>query len=214
MKVRCIKADFDRYLSKNKWQIFSVVLFLVAGVLLGAYMSVSMEGEETKLLGSYINNFVSAYNLQNLNLFDVFKFSVYSNIKTVLFVSLSGLWIGFLPLLFLQVGAKGYKFGFSIAMLVKRFGLKGAIFAILSSFPQVFIFIPLFVFYAVFNINFAFFQKQKHTTSVTSRMKTEIYIKNLSYLLVMIAASFLVAAFDAYIVPQILKPLCAVWGKY
>ncbi len=214
MKIRCIKDNVARYLFKNKWQILIVILSLILGTLVGAYISVSMDFQSAEALDGYINNFVSAYNLQNLELFGVFKFSVYSSIKATLLMWVSGLWIGLLPITALQIGAKGYKLGFSTAILVKRFGVKGAILAITSALPQLVIFIPLFVFYAVFNINFAFFQRHKRTSTISARTKNEVYIKNLIYLLIMIGASFLVALLDAYVIPLILKPLCSVWGKY
>ena len=213
MKRIYIKKSVVYYLAQNKWQFLVVFLSLFLGTILGSYFSIIMNAESNDAMGEYINNFVSAYNLQSINPAGVFKFSLYNNVKTILLLWVSGLWIGFIPLTFLQVGVKGYKLGFSTALLVKSFGLKGMLFAVTSAIPQLFITIPVLVFYSVFNINFALFQNRSKLHSISSSLKNEIYIKNLLYLVGLIVLSFFVAFLDAYVMPVVLKPICSIWGK-
>lgn len=214
MKRLNIKNYISDVLLKNKWQFLIVFLSLFSGIIVGTYFSSSMHHETADAMDKYINNFVSAYNLQSVNASEVFKFSVYNNLKIIIFIWLSGLWVGFLPVNLIQIGAKGYKFGFSVTLLVKNFGLKGIAFSTISSVPQIFIMIPALILYSVFNINFAFFQKHSRVTNLSAVFKNEFYIKNLLYLAAIIILSIFVSFLDAYIIPQVLKPICSIWGKY
>lgn len=214
MKKLHIKNRISGLILKNKWQFLIVVSSLVLGIAAGTYFAVSIPSDSADAMNKYMNNFVSAYNLQSANSGEVFKFSLYSNIKTILLLWVSGLWVGFLPLNLLQIGAKGYKIGFSVTLLAKSFGAKGMIFSAASSIPQVFIMIPALLLCSVFNINFAFFQKNSKISNLSAVFKNEFYIKNLLYLAAIIILSIFVSFLDAYIIPQVLKPICAVWAKY
>ncbi|MBQ2932823.1 MAG: stage II sporulation protein M [Clostridia bacterium] len=214
MKRLNIKKYISDIFLRNKWQFLIVFLSLFSGILFGTYFSSSMNQETADAMDKYINNFVSAYNLQSANAGEVFKFSVYNNIKIIIFIWISGLWVGFLPVNLIQIGAKGYKLGFSVTLLVKSFGVKGIAFSTISSASQIFIMIPALILYSVFNINFSFFQKHSRFTNLSAVFKNEFYIKNLLYLAAIIILSVFVSFLDAYIIPQVLKPICSIWGKY
>ncbi len=214
MKRLNIKKYILDVFFKNKWQFLIVFFSLFLGIIFGTYFSSSMNQETADAMDKYINNFVSAYNLQSANPAEVFKFSVYNNIKIIIFIWVSGLWVGFLPINLLQIGSKGYKLGFSVALIVKSFGIKGIAFSLVSSAPQIFIMIPALILYSVFNMNFAFFQKHSRITNLSAVLKNEFYIKNLLYLAAIITLSIFVSFIDAYIIPQVLKPICSIWGKY
>lgn len=213
MKKLYIKKHIFDYFVKNKWKFLTVFSSLILGTALGSYFSVVMNSETSYAMNNYINNFVSAYNLQRIDSIGILKFSLYNNIKTTLMLWISGLWIGFFPLSFIQIGAKGYKLGFSTALLVKNFGIKGMVFAVASEIPQILIVIPILMVYSVFNINFALFQKQSKLRSISSGVKNEMYIKNLLYFVGLIILSLFVAFLDAYVIPHVLKPICSIWGN-
>lgn len=209
MKKIHIRKFVSGYITKNKWQFIIVFTCLTIGIFTGSIVSVLMNSSEADALNKYLGNFVSAYNLQSANNGEIFKFSVYNNIKIILFLWLSGIWIGFVPFGLLQVGIKGYKIGFSTTLFIKVFGIKGVFFALLSAIPQITIMIPSFMVYSVFNINFALFmQKSKHR-NISSNVKNEMYIKNLICLLAAITISVFVSLIDAFVMPPILKPVCS-----
>ena len=213
MKKTDIKIHILKYLADNKWQFLSVCGVLLIGILSGTLFAVYIKAESAELMTRYINNFVSAYNLQTTDLYSVFKSALYFNIKTVLFIWLASLWIGFLPFSVLQVGIMGHKLGFLAAFIPKTFGLKGVFFVIASLIPQCLISIPFVIFYSVFNTNFSILRHKTKNRTISRKIKTDIYIKNLIYLLIAIAVSFVVALMDAYIVPWVLKIVCSFWGN-
>ncbi len=213
MRSLKIKNRITDYLNRNKWQILIVFASLFAGIIIGSFFSARMSGDKYEAITEYIQNFVSAYGLQSVNDMDIFKFSVYNNIKLVLFLWLSGLRRWLLPIGAVQIGLKGYKIGFSTALFVRIFGIKGVLFAIISILPQLVITIPAVLLYLIFNINFALALKPSNLQHMTSTIKNHLYIQNLMYLTIMVAVSLVAALTDAYIIPPVLKPICSLLNR-
>lgn len=213
MKKIHIQKTVLNYIIKNKWQLALVFFSLVIGTAAGSVFSVLMKTDQAEAMTKYLSNFVSAYNLQSVSGKDIFYFSLYNNIKVTLFLWLSGIWLGFMPLGILQIGIKGYKIGFSTTLFVKVFGVKGIFFALFSLIPQLLIMIPALITYCVFNINFAVCIHQIKSQKVKANVKNEICLKNLLYLLAVVAISVISAILDAFVVPPILKPICSFLGN-
>ncbi len=213
MKSFRIKKRISDYIIRNKWQILIVFASLFAGIIIGSFFSVRMSGDKSDAIATYIQNFISAYGLQSVNKGEIFKFSLYNNIKLVVFLWFSGLWVGLLPFGLVQVGLKGYKIGFSTAIFVKIFGIRGVLFAFLSILPQILFMLPTVIVYSVFNINFAFTLKNLRFQHTSGNIKNQLYIKNLIFLVGAVLIAIIAGLVDAYIVPPILKPICSLINK-
>ncbi len=213
MKNFRIKKRISDYLNRNKWQILIVFASLFAGIIIGSFFSVRMSVDKSDATATYIQNFISAYGLQSVNKGEIFKFSLYNNIKLVVFLWFSGLWVGLLPFGLVQVGLKGYKIGFSTAIFVKIFGIRGVLFAFLSVLPQILFMLPTVIVYSVFNINFAFTLRNIRFQRTSGNIKNQLYIKNLIFLVVAVLIAIIAGLVDAYIVPPILKPICSLINK-
>lgn len=199
----------SEFLIKNKWQLAAVFACLFAGILVGSLYGGALKDQSADAMTGYLKNFISAYNLQSVNRKDIFIFSVYNNIKTVLFLWLSGLWVYLLPLGAVQIFAKGCKLGFSTAVFVENFGIKGIFFAVLAALPQLAVMIPFVAAYYVVNINFAFSLQKIRCGKLSRGTKNEAYIKNLLYLLAAVLIAVIAAMIDAFIMPPVLKPVCS-----
>ncbi len=213
MKKLFVKKSVSEYFIRNKWQILIVFASLFAGIIIGSFFSARMASEKNDAITQYIQNFVSAYGLQSVNGKEILKFSIYNNIKALLFLWLSGLWIGFLPLGILQIGLKGYKIAFTATLFVKIFGIKGIFFALLTILPQALITIPAIMLYSVFNINFALTIHNLKNRKISGIGKNELYIKNLLFFLLMVAISVISGLIDAFIMPPVLKPVCSFLNR-
>ncbi len=213
MKTLFVKKSISEYLIRNKWQILIVFASLFAGIIIGSFFSVRMTDEKNNAITTYIKNFVSAYGLQSANSKDIFKLSIYNNIKVILFLWISGLWVGFIPLGIIQNGLKGYKLGFSTTLFIRIFGVKGIILALLTVLPQVLVMIPAIIIYSVFNINFAFSVHNFKGQRISGNIKNELYLKNLFFLIGIIVIAIVSGLIDAYVMPPILKPVCSFLNK-
>ena len=213
MRTLRIKKSISDYIIRNKWQILIVFASLCAGIMIGSFFSARMSSEKSDATAKYLQNFVSAYGLQSVDKGEIFKFSLYNNIKLVIFLWISGLWIGLLPFGIVQVGLKGYKIGFSTTIFVKIFGVKGILLALLSILPQMLFILPVIIFYSVFNINFALLLKKYRYQHTSGNVKTRLYLRNLIFFVGALIISIISGLVDAYIVPPILKPLCSLLNK-
>ena len=213
MKKSQLKRFLTDYITDNKVQLIVAVLSVFVGTVIGSLSAVFLENAEYNTLGVYIDNFVSAYNLQPVNRSEIFIHSLYNNFKIILFMWLSGIWVGFIPLCCLQLGAKGYKIGFTVTALVRILGTKGILFVGVSLLPQLLIGLPILIAYAVFNTNSALMFNRIRNHAKTKISKKELYIKNflclLGTVLIMVFCSF----FDSFVIPPVLKPVCSMLSK-
>ncbi|MBR5614482.1 MAG: stage II sporulation protein M [Clostridia bacterium] len=207
MKKIQLRKSLSEHLSRNKWQYFCVTLSLIIGVFAGS-LTATMKNAEFESLETYIKNFVSAYSLQSVNNIDVFKFSIYNNIKVIIFMWVSGLWIWLMPMSIVQIFSKGYKLGVSATVFVRVFGIPGIFFSFVSMLPQILLLVPSLIIYAVFNIKFSFALYRTKGQRVSGNAKSEMYFKNFLHLIGIIFISLLCSLTDAFVMPVILKPTC------
>lgn len=209
MKKPQIQKKLLDYITKNKWQYFAAVFSLAAGILFGAVRVLLMQSDDINSLNRYVTNFVSAYNLQQVCNAEIFKFSIYNNIKIIFFIWASGIWIGFLPLSIIQLFAKGYKLGLTSTVFVTAFKLKGVVFSVITILPQLLVLIPAITAYAVFNIKLSLSSSRIRGQHVSRSVKSLLYSKSLAYILAITAVALLSALIDAFVIPIVLKPVCS-----
>ena len=203
-KDRFIKI-FTDYFFRNRILFILTAFCVLAGMIIGSLSAVSIKDQRFDALGEYLNNFLSAYGIQSAKRSEVFAFSLYTNIKILLFMWASGLWVGFIPFGLLQLGIKGYKLGFTAAFLVQLYGGKGILLVLVSLLPQVMILFPALMFYAVFNLKFAI---ELRRIRLRGKLPDkEVYFKNFLALLFVLIILVLCSLVDSFIVPTVIKPV-------
>lgn len=211
MKRLNLRRSIFEYVADNRLQYISVAVAILVGTALGAVSAVSVSGDGYESLSGYLNNFISAYNLQTVSRARIFETSMYNNIKLILFLWISGLWVGLIPFTFLQVGIKGYKVGFSAAFLTMAYKGKGALLALTALLPQFVILIPCLTVFAVFNIKYAMsLRKMRDMRNNSSSVKRDMYLRNFLCMTGITAVLAVCSFMDAYIVPTVLRPICAL----
>jgi len=213
MKKNYFLKTITDYINCSKLLFVFVFFCLVSGTVIGSLSAISMGSEKYESLGTYMNNFLSTYSIQTVNRGEVFKFSLYNNIKIALFIWVSGMWIGLLPLGPLQVAAKGYKLGFTTVFLIQLYRGKGIIFILISLLPQIMILFPAIITYTVFNINHAFSLYRFKKRGESLALRKEMYLKNFLFLLGIIVVLILCSFIDAFVVPPVLKPICSFLSR-
>lgn len=209
MKRTNIRKNLSNHLRRNKWKYLLAFLNIFLGVLAGSLTAAMSSVNKFESIDLYVRNFVSAYNLQTVDGAEIFRFSVYNSIKVILFMWVSGISVWLLPISFIQLATKGYKLGFSMAAFVRVFGLRGALFSLVSALPQLFLFLPAMAVYAVFNVKFSTTLFRMRGQRVASNIKNEMYLNNFLHLLGIITVSVMCSLADAFVMPIILKPVCS-----
>lgn len=197
------------HISDNKHYYAVVIAALFAGLVLGSVSAASMEGEQYTNLSGFMDNFISSYNLQPVNKTRVLMNSIAGNIKTVLFLWVSGMWVGLIPFAIFQMGVKGYKLGFSAAFLVSAYKGRGILFAVMSLMPQILILMPILTVYTVFNIKYAMSVRKMRLRNASDTVRRDMYIRNFLCVLGVVAVVFVCSLFDAFVIPPVLKPVCS-----
>lgn len=213
MKKNHFMKNVTDYISDNRLQFFFVVVSLVLGTVIGSLSALSLEPKSYENLSLYLRNFVSSYNIQPISKADIFRFSVYNNIKVVLILWLSGLWVWLIPLGLVQMGVKGYKLGFTTVLMLQIYRGKGLLLTFVSIIPQVLVLIPALIIYTVFNMNFALSLRKIRMKGQSVATHKEMYLRNLLFLMGTIAVLILCSLIDAFVVPPVLKPICSFLSK-
>ena len=209
MKKRAVFKEISSYVNQNKLQYFAVVICVVLGMVTGTFVAVSLSEEGFKSLSRYMENFVSAYNLQPVSKVQVFKASVYNNIKSILFLWFFGLWVGFIPFTLLQMGIKGYKLGFSGAFLIQAYKGKGVLFALLTLMPQLAVTLPALVVYSVFTMKYAMALRTVRSSRKNGELRRDMYLRGLLCIAAIAIVALISSLLDAFVVPPLLKPICS-----
>ena len=203
-----IKISTD-YITQNRLQYLISCVCLLSGIVIGSLSAVSLIHNDGGIsLRIYFENFISAYSIQNINRGEVFIYSIYNNIKVLLFIWLSGLWIGFIPFGLLQIGIKGFKLGFTVAFVIVMYNLRGILFSLCLIIPQIMFMIPILLTYVVFNINFAFKLHYIRKNGHTLMNHKNLCYKNLIFLVIVFVVLCMCSFIDAFVTPTILKGIC------
>ncbi len=213
MKKYGFLKTFTDYVTRNRLQFLVAALCLISGTVIGSLSAASLTDEKFNALGSYINNFTSAYGIQSVSHGEVFRFSLYNNIKLLLFMWVSGLWIWLIPFGLFHLGVKGYKLSYTAFILIQLYRGKGILFALVAVIPQILIMLPTLLCYSVININSAISFRKLRQKGQGFYAQKELYLRNL-LCIVAVAIVFVTSSLiDAFVVPAVLRPICSLLCK-
>ena len=137
-----IKFLGRKHFENNFIIYFILFLFLLAGVIIGSILVNRLDIlEDHKIIG-HLSPVMEYINHENQLSIDILKISLLSNSKFALIIWLSGfIFIGTI-IIPLMIGLKGISIGFTVGLLVKRFGIKGFTFAVSGLLPHYLILLP------------------------------------------------------------------------
>lgn len=209
MKKERFITNITDYIFANRIKFLFTLISLVVGTVIGSLSAIFIDTSGFDSLGLYIRNFASSHTLQTLNKGSVFGMSLYANIKCVLLVWCSGFWKGLIPLGLIQLFSKGYKLGFTTVFIVRMYSGKGILFMFVSIFPQMFILIPALLVYTVFNMNFSVKLAVIRSRGQMLHERKDLLLQNFLSLVICVFIIILSSLIDTYVVPTVLKPICA-----
>ena len=136
-----------RNLSKRHFQANFIVYFIltvcfILGITAGAFLINRLNYEENLKFANYFSWIFEYVQIGNSKSIDIFKISLFSNIKMVLLIWVLGLTSIGVLVIPLIVSLKGAAIGITVGFLVKEFGMKGFIFALSGLLPHYLIIIP------------------------------------------------------------------------
>lgn len=123
---------YQGFLKKYRNVYLYLAILVGCGILVGALLSNYIDINDTKSLSAYLTTIDTG-----VNKYDYFISQFFSGIIYILFVFLLGTSIAGIPIISFLAFTKGLQIGFSAALFVYTYHLKGIVGILLTLVPQV-----------------------------------------------------------------------------
>lgn len=199
-------------LSSNAKTYITLAGFLILGIAGGSLFAIFKNASDTDLLLTYIEQFISGYQLTGASKVQIFSLSFVNNLKTGILILSVSLFYILLPLLFINFFAKGFRIGFTVAFIVKCYGLGGSLFALVSLLPQNIIYLSATVIYSVFAFIQALEIRRLRKEGILYKYKSKIILNTLTAFLLFLLLTTVGSLLESFILPTFIKQLCVLLG--
>lgn len=143
-------TGLKKYFEENKLVMLIVISSFAVGVVLGAMMAVRVSPEESAALCQSINQ-----SITKTGVYSSFLKALALEFKSFIILFICGIAIIGSPAAAFYIGTKGYAVGFTVAFLMRYYGLLGTLASLAGVLPHYFVLIPAFMCMGVFGINFS-----------------------------------------------------------
>lgn len=190
---------------KNNKLLFILATLTVISLILGLLFPAILSQENTELIKKSVTSFFTAIKTNQLNYPSALISSLSNNLICSLGIWLLGISIIGLPIILICIIFKGFLIGFSFTSILITYGIKGVLYAIIYTLPNIINLLGLFLlsYYAIsFSIslfNDLFRKKEMNKKTIIKR-----YLKIGIYAFIYFIISSLL---EIYIIPAILKLL-------
>lgn len=199
-------------LSSNAKTYITLAVFLILGIAGGSLLAIFKNASDTDSLLTYIEQFVSGYQLTGASKVQIFSLSFVNNLKTGILILTVSLFYILLPILFINFFAKGFRIGFTVAFIVKCYGFSGSLFAFVSLLPQNVIYLFATVIYSVFAFIQALEIRRLRKEGILYRYKSKIVMNTLTAFLLFLLLTTIGSLLESFILPTFIKQLCVLLG--
>jgi len=135
-----IKSLGSRHFQNNFIIYFIITIFFLIGIIAGSILINRLSPQQTYRVVSKFN-WIFDYNVNTKSL-DVFKITLFSNLKFLLIIWIIGLTGLGIVIIHLMIGFRGGTIGFTVGYLIKEYGIKGFIFSLSGLLPHYLIILP------------------------------------------------------------------------
>jgi len=181
--------------------ISCLVIGIISGVL---YATMISEDKATDIVIS-IEAFLKSVQNEEIDLLDILKTSLFENMRIFIIITVLGLHHMLVTVDLGIIGLKGFPVGFTMGFMIVNFGFKGFLLAITSVLPQIFMLIPLLLFFAVQSFDFARERRDMKKKNSYNRSATNLYRNYITKLVIGIGLLFVIALIDALIIPVFMR---------
>lgn len=206
-KTRC--ESVYAHITANRGKYIIVLISLFIGITSGAIIGINTNSFSDK--SDFLTDFISVYKLQGITYSDVFVNSLISNLRMLIVLWISGLYIWLIPVNIISVAAKGFGIGYAVAYFISGNGLKGFLFAFITMFFQNVIAIPLMLVYAVLQIIFSIKVYRLKGVSSNYKQIRKLRIHNITIFFVGAIICIGCSMFEAGVTPWLIK---LIYGNF
>lgn len=187
----------EKHIKSNAKEYIIAVLVLIIGIIVGVTMVNTSSEQNKEEMSGYINEFVESVKKKEYTIDGqkLFMKSAISNLKLAAILWVAGLTVIGIPVIYVSVGYKGVRIGYSMASIIATLGkTKGIVFSLSTMFFQNLIGIPCILAIMVSSVKmYKLMVKNRSRES----LKTEV-VRHTIFSLIM-TSGMLVSAFFEYV---------------
>lgn len=144
IKIKNTRMIIWEHINSNFKDYIILILFFIAGIILGVILINNTNNSEQEQITGYINGIVNLLkNEYQINSANMFKTSVLENLKFTLILWFAGSTVIGMPFIYGIISYRGFCLGYTAGSIIGVLGIqKGSIFFISSMLFQNIIFIP------------------------------------------------------------------------
>ena len=180
----------------------------VIGVSAGAFTVNGLSKIQRDELTNYFQGFMQLLGNQRVDSTELFKISLFENIRIILALWILGVTIIGIPFIFALIGIRGFITGFSSGFVIQAMGAKGILFTLFALLPKEVFIIPGIIALGVNGINFSLgIIKSKSIRHIT---KESLKSRTIGYCVVTLFYSCFIfggVLIEAYITPVLIRIL-------
>ncbi len=193
-----VKNLSKKHFQNNFIIYFILVIFFVIGIVAGAIIINRLNAEENLKIVNHFSWIFKYIEEENYRSIDVFKLSLFSNIKIVLIIWIMGLISLGILIIPIILCWKGAAIGFTVGFLVKEFGIKGFVFALSGLLPHYLIIIPGFLAIGAVGLSCSLYNIKSKGRRIYSRDITDYSILILLFFIIVLVGCFIEGFFTPY----------------
>ena len=140
-----------RHIKNNLREYIIISIIFLIGVIIGVIFINNLKENQQDIINVYLNNFIESIKNENqIDNVELLKTSIISNIKLCLYLSIAGLTVIGIPILYIIICYRGFCLGYTISAAIASLGIKnGSLFIISTIFLQNLIIIPCIFFLTI-----------------------------------------------------------------
>lgn len=194
------KVKLDKEIS-----LFLIIL-LIVGIISGSIFASILNNSDKILVSEHLNSFLTSIEQNKLDYFATFKNNLSQDLLNTIIIWLLGISVIGLPIIIIMYFSSSFILGFTVGCIISTFKLKGCLFAFIYAFPSEIISILALMVLVMYSMSFSF----KMIYSVFKKKTIDFKIMINKYLIVLIISlitNLITAAYNSYLLPNILKTL-------
>lgn len=202
-----MKKEMDKlskFFNLSKRTLIFLLGLLIIGIICGSLFNVIISKSDQVVVNDYLANFFNKIMNNKLNFINNFRDAIIFNYLYILLIWILGISIiGLLVILFMFFG-KAFTLGFTIAAIIKNYGVKGCLLSLAYVFPHyilnVFVFAILTVYALSLSIRMIKCIVKRKTIDFKPIMKKYTFV-----LIGCLIAVLITSLYESLIMPNILK---------
>ena len=193
-----VKSLRKRHFQNNFIIYFILAICFILGIIAGAILINRISDEKNYEIVNYFSWIFKYIEEGQYRSIDIFRISLFSNVKIVFFIWMLGLISLGLFIIPLIICWKGAVIGFTVGFLVKEFGIKGFIFALSGLLPHYLIIIPGILAVGAVGLSFSTYNVKSKSRRISSRDMADYSILILLFFIIILVGCFIEGFFTPY----------------